>query len=154
LFFLLTGRVMYPAKTLMQKMLAHREQPVPSLRTLRPQVSEPLEAVYGKMVAKRAEERQQSMTNVLADIKRLQNECALQVAKQKTAALVMLEGVTSIVKQTSSAKTVVSSKTATSRIKQDPKRRSIKGSLIGGSIAVAGIVLFLLTRNGEKPIDT
>src|SRR5262245_54306683 len=139
LFFLLTGRVMYPAETLMQKMLAHREQPVPSLRTLRPEVSEQLEAAYGKMVAKRAEERQQSMTDVIGDLQGLQKDGALAAEGQQTSPMSILEGVTSAVKQTStSSKTVVSSKTATSRIKQDPKRRSIKGSLIGGSIAVVG----------------
>jgi serine/threonine protein kinase len=154
LFFLLTGRVMYPAETLMQKMLAHREQPVPSLRDLRPEVSEQLAAVYGKMVAKRADERQQSMTEVIGDLESLQRDGALAVEGQRTSPLSMLEGVTSVVKPSSStSKTVVSSRSATFRIQHDAKRRWVKRSLIGGSVALAGIVLVLLTRNGGQDVD-
>src|SRR5262249_45266781 len=50
--------------------------------------------------------------------------------------------------------TVVASKMATSRIKQDPERRWVKGSLIGGSVAVTGVVLILLTRGGGKQTNT
>src|SRR5262249_4876446 len=43
LYYLLTGRPLYAGDTLMKKLLAHREQPVPSLRAVRPDVSEAVE---------------------------------------------------------------------------------------------------------------
>ena len=57
LFFLLTGKPLYEGKTVIQKVLAHREQAIPSLPTL--------DAVFQKMVAKKPEARYQSMTEVI-----------------------------------------------------------------------------------------
>ena len=47
LYYLLTGKAMYAGDTAMEKMLAHREQPIPPL----PNVSKKLQAVYVRMVA-------------------------------------------------------------------------------------------------------
>ena len=68
LFYLLTGKATYDGDTLMEKLLAHREQPIPSLRAVRPEVPEQLEAVFKKMVAKKVEDRYQTMTEVIADL--------------------------------------------------------------------------------------
>lgn len=68
LHFLLTGRSMYRGDTYAQKVLAHREGPIPSLREHRRDLPEGLEAVYRKMVAKKPKERQQSMAEVVADL--------------------------------------------------------------------------------------
>lgn len=68
LFWLLVGEPMYAGDTLMEKLLAHREQPVPSLRQLRGDVPPSLDTVFRRMVAKKPGERQQSMTEVLADL--------------------------------------------------------------------------------------
>ncbi len=57
LFFLLTGKPLYEGKTVIQKVLAHREQPIPPLPSL--------DAVFQKMVAKTPESRYQSMTEVI-----------------------------------------------------------------------------------------
>lgn len=57
LFFLLTGKPLYEGKTVIQKVLAHREQPIPSLNTL--------DAVFQKMVAKQPEARYQTMTEII-----------------------------------------------------------------------------------------
>lgn len=68
IFFLLTGRVMYPADTPLNRAIAHRDQPIPSLRTARPDVPAELDAVFQKMVAKRAQDRQQSMAQVVDEL--------------------------------------------------------------------------------------
>ncbi len=68
LFWLLVGEPMYAGDTLVAKVLAHREQPVPSLRHLRGDVPPSLDAVFQRMAAKRPIDRQQSMTEVLADL--------------------------------------------------------------------------------------
>ena len=71
LFYLLTGKATYDGDTLMAKLLAHRDQPIPSIRAVRPEVPEQLEAVFSKMVAKKIEDRYQTMTEVIADLERL-----------------------------------------------------------------------------------
>ncbi len=65
LYRLLTGRVLYKGESLIQVLLAHRESPIPSLCQARPDVPPQLDAAYQKMVAKRPEDRYQSMTEVL-----------------------------------------------------------------------------------------
>jgi serine/threonine protein kinase len=45
LYFLLTGKATYNGDTLMKKLLAHREHPIPSLRACRPEVPEQVESV-------------------------------------------------------------------------------------------------------------
>src|SRR5262249_8077095 len=68
LFYLLTGKATYPGDTLVKKILAHREQPIPSLRAFRPEVPEQVELVFSKMVAKNVEDRYQTMSKVIADL--------------------------------------------------------------------------------------
>lgn len=66
LYYLLTGAAPYPADTLMQRLLAHREAPIPQL----PNVSSAVQAIFRRMVAKKMEERYSSMTEVIADLQR------------------------------------------------------------------------------------
>ena len=68
LYYLLTGRAPYRGDTMAKKIVAHREQPIPSLRQLRPDVPESLDAVFQKMLAKRPEDRQQSMAEVIRQL--------------------------------------------------------------------------------------
>lgn len=66
MFFLLAGHVVYEADTLMKRLLAHRELPIPELRSLRSAVPATLDAVFRRMVAKLPHERYQSATDVIA----------------------------------------------------------------------------------------
>ena len=75
-FYLLTGREPFAGKTILKRMVAHQQDPAPSLRVIRPDVSPALEAVYQKMMAKTPEERPASMTEVIA---------LLQASKLSTA---------------------------------------------------------------------
>jgi eukaryotic-like serine/threonine-protein kinase len=72
LFRLLTGEPIYAGDSMLQKMLAHREAPIPALRAKRPEVPLALEAVWRKMVAKRPEKRQQTMAQVVAELEALE----------------------------------------------------------------------------------
>ncbi len=76
LFYLLTGKAAYGGDTLMAKLLAHRDQPIPVLRTIRPEVPEQVEAVFSRMVAKKIEDRYQTMTEVITDLETLSNRQA------------------------------------------------------------------------------
>ncbi len=77
LYVLLVGRAVYRGDTMFKKMLAHRDAPIPSIGEARSGVPESLDAVFRRMVAKRPEDRQQSMSEVIAD---LQN-CLVDVQK-------------------------------------------------------------------------
>ncbi|MCA9053194.1 MAG: SUMF1/EgtB/PvdO family nonheme iron enzyme, partial [Planctomycetaceae bacterium] len=68
LYYLLTGNPAYLGESLMERLLAHREQPIPSLKADRPDVPDDLQAVFERMVAKQADDRYPTMTEVIADL--------------------------------------------------------------------------------------
>ena len=57
LYRLLTGQSLFSGDTLIQKILAHREQPIPSLTAACPKVPPQLDAIYQRMVAKQPADR-------------------------------------------------------------------------------------------------
>jgi serine/threonine protein kinase/DNA-binding NarL/FixJ family response regulator len=69
-YFLLTGQLPFQGETIMEKLLAHREQPVPSLRAYRADVSESVDQVFRRMLAKKPEDRQQSAGELIEAIER------------------------------------------------------------------------------------
>jgi serine/threonine protein kinase len=72
LWYLLTARPIYDGESITAKLLAHQSQPIPSLRSIRSEVQESLDSVFRKMVAKNVEDRYQTMTDVIAALKRSQ----------------------------------------------------------------------------------
>jgi serine/threonine protein kinase len=78
LFRVLTGRPAYDGKNLVFKMLAHREQPIPSLCAARPDVSAVLDSVFQRMLAKNPQDRFQSMTEVIRALEACQSQDAAQ----------------------------------------------------------------------------
>jgi tRNA A-37 threonylcarbamoyl transferase component Bud32 len=67
-FRLLTGRPPYRGKTTVNKIVAHRDQPIPSLAEARAGVPSDLDAVFRRMVAKRPADRYPSMNEVIIDL--------------------------------------------------------------------------------------
>ena len=66
LYYLLTGRPAFAGDSIAKKILAHREQPAPSLRAVRPDVPEWLDGVFQRMLAKNPADRPQTMGEVTA----------------------------------------------------------------------------------------
>lgn len=66
LYRLLTGKNPFEADTLVRKLLAHRDQPIPSLRAARHDVPHKLDEIFRKLLAKKPEERFQTATELLA----------------------------------------------------------------------------------------
>jgi serine/threonine-protein kinase len=85
-YFLLTAKVMYPQKTTFSKLIAHRQAPISSLKLLRSDVSQKLDDVYTKMVAKKVEDRYQSMTKLILDLESLEKESGTQDRLKQGAA--------------------------------------------------------------------
>jgi serine/threonine protein kinase len=77
LFFLLAGRPMYFARSLMALLLRHRDSPIPSLSHVRADVPGELDEIYRRMVAKRPEERYPTMAEVVALLERVQEAVSL-----------------------------------------------------------------------------
>jgi len=69
MFHLLAGRPPYTGKNMMDKLIAHREAPIPSLAAVRQDLPNGLDRVVTRMLAKKRTERQQSMNEVVAALK-------------------------------------------------------------------------------------
>jgi molecular chaperone DnaK (HSP70) len=67
MFYLLVGRPMYEGD-MIQTLLAHAREPIPSLRDFRPDVPEWMDAVFHRLVAKRADQRYETVSAVIADL--------------------------------------------------------------------------------------
>jgi serine/threonine protein kinase len=63
-YYLLTGQVPFPGGTIMQKLLRHREEEPLSMVHLRPELPRALVSLVAVMLAKRPEERPQTMSAV------------------------------------------------------------------------------------------
>ncbi len=87
--YLLTGRVAYQGETVVERLLAHREQPIPSLQdstlpmsgvsgaadVFSEQQWKALDGIFQRMVAKDPEHRYQSMTELIQDLEPLARSC-------------------------------------------------------------------------------
>ncbi len=68
LYYLLIGRPPFGGDTMAKKILAHREQPVPSLRAVRSDVPGSLECLFRRMMAKNPLDRQQSVAELIDEL--------------------------------------------------------------------------------------
>lgn len=87
LYKLITGGAMYEGHSLIQKVLAHREHPIPSLQESRPEVPDSLEAAFRRMVAKRVEDRFASMDEVVAELEPIHQQLLQSNSRSNTVSL-------------------------------------------------------------------
>lgn len=139
LYYLLTARAAYDGDSLMAKLLAHRENPIPILRSLRSDVPESVEAVFQKMVAKKVQDRYQTMGAVIADLER----CGSQ---QPVHALPAFEssdtGLTSFLKEVADSSRSLAGRKAVPPAVNNRK----KLLLIGGGLCAVVLFSVLLFR--------
>ena len=86
LHFLLTCRPPYRGDSLAAKIVAHRLNPLPSLRAEPQEVPEALDQVFRKMLAKRPDERHANMTEVLQDLANVGGDLEVSDAVDVTVA--------------------------------------------------------------------
>lgn len=91
LYYLLTGKPVYPHESLVQILLAHREAEIPSLLPLFPQISkesarvvQSLDRTFQKMLAKNPADRQQTMTEVIAELEACRGSATEDSTIEKT----------------------------------------------------------------------
>jgi serine/threonine protein kinase len=65
LHYLLTGKAPFGGQTFMERLLAHRERPIPSLSRTRDDVSPALDDAFHKLLAKSPQSRPRSMAEVI-----------------------------------------------------------------------------------------
>ena len=70
-YYILTGKNIYTGKSVMDKLMAHMTHPIPNLRESRTDVSDTLQAIFTKMVAKTVDQRYQSMNEVIEDLENI-----------------------------------------------------------------------------------
>lgn len=85
MYKLLTGENVYEGETLIQKILAHRDEPIPSLCEKRPVVPAALDEIFSRMVAKKPQQRFQTMDEVVAALAELAGEPATAAAEGSAA---------------------------------------------------------------------
>ena len=69
---ILTGHAIFAGGSTMKRLLAHREQPIPSLCDQRDDVPPALDGLFQKMVAKRPEDRPQTMAELITELESFQ----------------------------------------------------------------------------------
>ena len=82
---LLARRPLFEGESVVEKILAHREQPVRSLAEERGDVPAELDAIFQRMVAKRPEDRFQTMAEVVEQLTVLEQQVALSHEKAAAA---------------------------------------------------------------------
>ena len=151
LFYLLTGKATYQGDTLMKKLLAHREQPIPSLRAMRPEVSEQLEAILNRMVAKRIEDRYQTMSEVIVDLERLTTG-QVPASTQPLSEPFADSGLTNFLNDISLEPVTPAKRqkpvSENDWIKKNRKLLLIGSAVLGALVLLAGIVITFKTDDG------
>jgi serine/threonine protein kinase len=74
MYFAFTGQTMYTGETSMERIVAHREQDIPTLLASRDDIAPEVDRIYHRMVAKKPNERYQSMDEVVHDLEKCRSE--------------------------------------------------------------------------------
>ena len=85
LYYILTGTPPFRREgaTQMSRVIAHREDPIPSLCSVRADVPKEFEPIFQKMMAKQQQKRYQSLSELIVDLRKIQmkvglEDCALE----------------------------------------------------------------------------
>jgi predicted Ser/Thr protein kinase len=178
LYRLLTGNPLYRGETMMQILMAHRMNEIPSLCATRPEVPAELDACYQRMVAKEPGDRQATMAEVVAKLEAMLATLSGKPVTVGTAVSPATQaGSPAFVKEVSPRPLVGKGKTAAERrtetylsaehgtgkskamkargsgVKVPRQRLLLLGGLASGLVVFLGVVLMLVNREGTLTID-
>ena len=148
LYYLLTKQVMYEGDTAFAKLIAHGELPIPSLKTLRPDVPENLDLIYMKMVAKQVEDRYQSMLELVQELEMIEKGSA---STENPSKLSMTNSLQNDFGEMGVNRLSSKSGSPSSKSNKVLEKKDYKIALIatGAVILISGIVAFALFALGR-----
>ncbi len=153
LYYLVTGKATYEGETVAAKLIAHHNHPIPEIRKLQVDVPEGVEAIFKRMVAKKIEDRYQSMSEVIADLERLGAGQSLSVGTLPTFGSNVQIQITPTIQKTQ-ATTKVAAVTP-SNDTQPPKKNTklLIGAAFLGVLILSGIIVSLKTKDGTLVVE-
>jgi serine/threonine-protein kinase len=86
IFFMLVGRAPFAEGTMVQKLLAHQQDPPPAIEPLRPDVPRRFAAILTRLMEKDPADRYQRPADVVADLLAVADELGIEVASPRPAA--------------------------------------------------------------------
>lgn len=155
LFRLLTGKPLYECDTIINKLLAHANNPIPKLTDIRQDVPPELYQVFQKMVAKHPHERQTTMALLIEELDACELETRTSMPRSEFT--IVDTGPKDKVRHRKSA----SGKRTVQNAGETPVQTGRASSvfprvalgLLGGGIALAAIIMCLPTKNGTIQIE-
>ena len=139
LYYFLAGKPMYGGTTVMEKIMAHREKPIPSLRDVQATVPDQLDAVFKKMVAKRIEDRYQSIAELLPELDHCGDVQAGQVIRQTP------EPTSETILDSEPTLTMHGNKRVSGN-----RKAALIGAALLGIVMLASAVVSIMTRDGTQ----
>jgi len=82
LHYLLTGKPPFGGQGFMERLIGHRERPIPSLRRVRTDVPQNLDTVFRRLMSKSPETRPQSMSEVIKELEEGRHASSRQAPNQ------------------------------------------------------------------------
>ncbi len=149
LYYLLAAKPAYGGETAIEKLMAHQTQPIPSLQDVQTTVPKQLEAVFKKMVAKKIEDRYQSMTEVIEALEDLGIGGSATIRKGEVASTVALSPEQ---KKMLASQAKKKPRGSITEVVASEKTKHLVLKIIGGSFAtiIAPILVAFLIRYVEK----
>ena len=156
LYYLLTGKATYDGDSLMAKLLAHRDQTIPSLSAVRSEVPVQVEAVFKKMVAKTVQDRYQTMAEVIVELERCMVSSPTSVSIQQPATTAFEDGTFNFPKKPHEKRSMLAKppqKSATGKSGSGKHRFALIGAAFVGIAILGGIIVSLQTKDGTLIVE-
>jgi serine/threonine protein kinase len=167
---LLTCETVFDGETVVQKIMAHLNDPIPMLTKKRPDVSNDLNRIFQKMIAKKPEDRYQTASQVVADLEAWRDpsgtasfsnlsikskdlsagDFSIGDAKPTRQAASTPAEATALLKQTAVVETEATSAFTRSDIDTDPKSE-LRGSPSAGARPKPSVAIATGGKRNKKP---
>jgi len=158
LHWLLTGKAPYDGDTLMARLLAHRDRPIPRIVGPSGPVPEAVDQVFRRMVAKTPEARYPSMAAVVADLERLRADHS---ALSPSSTTLIFEDTLDVLPAFSDSKPTPDSSSSRRPASQRPfqrdprrNRRVIIAAGVTGAVIIAGVVISIPRSKGPSAVTS